>query len=46
MAKSNLGYYQEVSNLDEISKLSTDPQFAETIIIDRYSKEHTQDKVK
>ena len=40
-----LGYYQEVSNQDESSNLNTDPQLAETIITDRNSKEHTQNKV-
>ena len=45
MAKRYLGYYQEVNNQDEISKLNTDPQLAETIIIDRNSMEHTPYKV-
>ena len=33
------------SNQDGKSKLNTDPQLAETIIIDRSSKELTQNKV-
>ena len=33
------------SNQDAISKLNTAPQLAETIIFDRNSKEHTQNKV-
>ena len=45
MAERYLGYYQEVNNQDEISKLNTDPQLAETIIIDRNSIEHTQYQV-
>ena len=45
MAKRYLGYYQEVNNQDEISKLNTDPQLAETIIIDRNYMEHTPYKV-
>ena len=42
---SCLGYYQKVSSQDEISKLNADPQLAETIIIDRSSKQNTQNKV-
>ena len=33
------------SNQDGISKLNTAPQLTETTIIDRNSKEHTQNKV-
>ena len=33
------------SNQDGISKLNTDSQLAETIIIDKNSKEHTQNRV-
>ena len=33
------------SNQNGISKLNTDPQLAETITIDRNSKEHTQNKI-
>ena len=34
-----------ISNQDGIPKLNTDPQLAETITVDRNSKEHTQNKV-
>ena len=34
------------SNQDGVSKLNTDPKLSETIINDRNSKEHTQNKVK
>ena len=33
------------SNQDEISKLNIAPQLAETIIIDRNSKEYTQNNI-